>query len=1049
MANILSLALKINADASGLKLDPVQRALVNLGNEADKLNGAFAKFAGSSEAAARAQEKTAAQSQALINGLRDGTISSTQFAAQFERLTESVNAEAAAFERAARITEQNLTQFERFERQAAELREQVEAGRITQDTYNRALEGAAKGLTDAERAAAGLAVKTKEVADAGDRSKLRFNELSGIFSALPGPLGNIAGRISGITSATEGLSRVFSGGSGLTVAVGAAAAGLTAFTAASAVIARGLIQLEDRVENLGNIADKLGVSFGFIQTLEEAARRSGTSIDAVSGAFGRLQKSVLGVDEESKAAQQSLLQLGITAEQIQQLKPEEQYRLIGERIAAIDDPARRTAAAIGLFGRAGADLLPFFRNLGGAADDLRQVGAVLTDRQRRDIDNFGAALDRLGVAATSAGRQLYAAFADTGRVIANSLAEATGAAAKFIEEWSRLDKINSEFAKLRREIISVQAGPITDAQRAAIAAGQTAEQVLAAARGEVVELKDALEEPPDPALEKYFDELSARVEKAKQESVQFGQAGFDAALEFENSVKTLRDQLGKGFFNATTFRQQAETAGVAFKSELDRIQQDATLDLQIDSDAEQTLAGVNKAISDAIEKASQFGQDGSAAAIQFQNRLRDVASQFERQQINAATVRLEIEKATELFDRQVRSLETVRDLLGQTADIERQLTDVQFQQEQVRLRLNEARSSSNKIEANAASNRLAQLDQLEARLQEQLQALDQGFGDGFDAAFEKAARSFDGLIQKAGQFGNAGATAAQEIQSGIANAQQQALRGIFNAPAFQAEVDRQRVLLTKRLDDLEAVRQREFQVQKDIFDAKVQAANRVDAFLKQQIDGRKEAELDADLAVQQRKRESLLNVQALQEQLDVQRKALAAAREAGDLDLQAARAAQQRIKGLQDAIKGEQAIADGRFKAQAQLQQQVLSDQRTAAEQQAQLQEQLAQAQEQQQQQRENVLNEITARRQQQFERDVQRIQELNTLGPRAIQGIDLRTRQGADLVLGLELNRQDPALIEQRIQTRILQQIAENLIENTVRNINAPVSIVGSARLN
>ena len=51
--------------------------------------------------------------------------------------------------------------------------------------------------------------------------------------------------------------------------------------------------------------------------------------------------------------------------------------------------------------------------------------------------------------------------------------------------------------------------------------------------------------------------------------------------------------------------------------------------------------------------------------------------------------------------------------------------------------------------------------------------------------------------------------------------------------------------------------------------------------------------------------------------------------------------------------------------------------------------------------------------------------------------------------MLGLELNRQDPALIEQRIQTKLLQQIADGIIENVVRNINAPVSIVGNARLN
>jgi len=103
MANVLSLALRVTADASRLRLDPVQRALVNLGNEADKLTSQFAKFTGNSEAAAAAQARFEKESQDLINTLRDGGDgAATQFAVGFERLTEAVNKEAAAFERAAR-----------------------------------------------------------------------------------------------------------------------------------------------------------------------------------------------------------------------------------------------------------------------------------------------------------------------------------------------------------------------------------------------------------------------------------------------------------------------------------------------------------------------------------------------------------------------------------------------------------------------------------------------------------------------------------------------------------------------------------------------------------------------------------------------------------------------------------------------------------------------------------------------------------------------------------------------------------------------------------
>ena len=54
MANILSLAARINADASGFKLDPVQKALRSLGDETAKVAGIFDKFTDTSEAAAKA-----------------------------------------------------------------------------------------------------------------------------------------------------------------------------------------------------------------------------------------------------------------------------------------------------------------------------------------------------------------------------------------------------------------------------------------------------------------------------------------------------------------------------------------------------------------------------------------------------------------------------------------------------------------------------------------------------------------------------------------------------------------------------------------------------------------------------------------------------------------------------------------------------------------------------------------------------------------------------------------------------------------------------------
>jgi hypothetical protein len=354
-----------------------------------------------------------------------------------EQAAQSEAERAQATARAAQITQANLSPQEKYDQVVQELNGHLNAGRISQDTYNSALNKAAGEFAKATIAAN----KFDDATAAGSgRGTMQFNELSGVLSALPGPIGNVAGRLSGLSSAGQGLGKVFSGGAGLSgglANIGASVAGLVnpftvglaavaAFGAGANAVASGLLDLEDRVEKLGNTADKLGVSFEFIQTLEEAGNRSGVSIESVSSAFGKLQKTLAGADEESKAATAALAKLGIAFTDLENLSPEEQIRLIGEQLQGIDDPAKRTAAAMQIFGKSGADLLPFFANLGPAADDIERLGGAMSEIDRGRIDDFGAGVDALGVASSRLSELLLLPFAGLGEGISQGSAEFLG-----------------------------------------------------------------------------------------------------------------------------------------------------------------------------------------------------------------------------------------------------------------------------------------------------------------------------------------------------------------------------------------------------------------------------------------------------------------------------------------------------------------------------------------------------------------------------------------------------------------------------------------------
>jgi hypothetical protein len=667
MANVLSLALRVTADASGLKLDPVQRALVGLGDQADKLTSQFAKFAGESEAAAAAQARFEKESQDLINTLRDGGDgAATQFAVGFERLTEAVNKEAAAFERAARITEANLLPLERFDRTQAELNEQLNAGRISLDTYNRATENAAKGLTDAERAARGLAVQQKEIDTAAESTTLKFNELSGVFSVLPGPLGNIAGRISGIASASEGLSRVFAGGlkTGLTSIASSvtalinpftlALAGITAFAAGAVAVARGLVNLEDRVERLSRLSTQLGVSFEFVQVLEEAGRRADVSIEQLSGSFARLQNTLAGADEESKKAQAALQRLGVSVQDFGALSEQQRIDLIGERLAAIEDPAQRSAAAIALFGRSGVQLLPFFNELGGAADDIQTFGAALSETDRTAFAGLGAAFDQVGVSIQGLGQSVLLPFVG----LVEGIATAFSGLINIVTVVAQT--IGTVLGPILNTVGTVF-GAFGDAVNGTIGFFRsffsTAEETAAATEKTAESVERTAEQVK--ALDKAFADSQKGLDSAIAKAGEFGQAGFDAAFEFEQALADLQEQANEGELNAEQYARGVANATAEFEKQIDVARRVAEENRRLAEEAQRRAEAEAKAVQDIIDANleqirvdEQFGGDSSRARaadnllkiqqeiVRVEEQLQAARAAGDTEAINALTSRL-------------------------------------------------------------------------------------------------------------------------------------------------------------------------------------------------------------------------------------------------------------------------------------------------------------------------------------------------------------------------------------------------------------------------
>lgn len=775
MATSIGLGVQFTANANGMTkgLSQAEKAIQQLGRQAADASKLFDSFTGSSAAAGAAQQQVATDLAFLSSAFRTGQVSAQEYAAELLAITQSAQTQAAAFaegaaitsqvataeekraakldrlsalllegaiseetfarasregsiahaeaaqaeearakslQRAAQITQANLAPQQKYDAQAQELGEHLAAGRISQDTYNSALSKAATEFAKATLAADKFGDAT---AAGGDGGTLKFNELSGILSALPGPIGNVAGRLSGLASAGEGLGRIFSGGlsQGLS-GIGASVAGLVnpmtvgvaavaAFGAGTSAVANGLIDLEDRVETLGNTADKLGVSFEFIQTLEEAGRRSGVGIEFVSSAFGRLQKTLAGADEESKAATSALAKLGVSFSDLENISPQEQIRLIGEKLQGIEDPAKRTAAAMQIFGKSGADLIPFFNNLTPAADDIERLGRALTEIDRGRIDDFGAGIDALGVATQGLGQTLLLPFVGLGEGIAQGAAEFIAGVTAIVDPIAQvlepaltaigttfeifgvaigtvgrtlgavLEPVGAIFqgisdavnpllegaAELARSFSDIAVG-VTEFIVSSTPIGVIADNI--GAIGETVGRVAVIIGTAFSQVGEYIGGLVGRFGELVAQSPLLESIGGiiskvfgSVSAVFSTIAEAIGGVVGRLLTIAEGFlgiEQSANDAGEAAVVALEFTPPEGF------ADYEKAIQSSRVALNAAIEESAQFGQAGFDAAYQFQTALERLKDQADKGILNETAYKTEVEKATEAYKSQIGTI---------------------------------------------------------------------------------------------------------------------------------------------------------------------------------------------------------------------------------------------------------------------------------------------------------------------------------------------------------------------------------------------------------
>ena len=449
MATIGKVSAVFSASTSGLRagVSDAIRSFRQLGGEAGTLKNIFtgmqdvaAKGVGAVGPAAEVAAAKLGQFQRLAllaqQALAAGRITAEQFKAKLELIGVAAESAGAALAAGAALTNKYSTAEEGASRSIAEANSLLAQGVISQETHARAmadLTGAtARERQEMENAGRAMdmmaktfnegAAVTQSVRTAEERHGDEVQRLRGLLAA---------GAISqetysrAVDRADDELRQATGGTRGLAAATSAASSGveklggkLNALIALQAAQLFGQISMAvgnsvrsfvsmgaaqaEVIDGQSDLAKRLGMTYGELAGLGFAGVQVGVSMDSIGKAVTKADVAFVKATQGSKTAQAAFSGIGLSVEQLEGLSPAERFRAIADGISALPTAAERSRAALQIFGKGAAELLPMFEGGAGAiasaTDEAARFGLALTNDQAASVNSMSDAFDKAQMA---------------------------------------------------------------------------------------------------------------------------------------------------------------------------------------------------------------------------------------------------------------------------------------------------------------------------------------------------------------------------------------------------------------------------------------------------------------------------------------------------------------------------------------------------------------------------------------------------------------------------------------------------------------------------
>jgi hypothetical protein len=244
---------------------------------------------------------------------------------------------------------------------------------------------------------------------------------------------------------TDDLIKGVNRAEGALAKVGKSAIGIgkiiaSAVAAAGAAIGAMALKGIELGNELARTARIVGLTAAELGGLHHAAALSEVSTEQLDKGLQRLGRTVSDADSGLKSAVRTLQELGLNANEMEQLPLSEQFLKVTDAMKGMTSQGDKLRIATQLFGKAGAEMIPLLDEssdaIRGMMEESRALGLQLDETQSRIVQEASDSLDRMKGAFKGLSMQLGATFAPAIEAAADAITKISAAVTASLPAWS-------------------------------------------------------------------------------------------------------------------------------------------------------------------------------------------------------------------------------------------------------------------------------------------------------------------------------------------------------------------------------------------------------------------------------------------------------------------------------------------------------------------------------------------------------------------------------------------------------------------------------------